>query len=437
MWQRLPAGNRRRRAVDPHRVAGNFAAALDTPGARSFFLAAAPVRLGLAMTSISLVWLIQSSTGLFGVAGLIAGAFAVSEAAVGPLLARLIDRRGQTRTLPWFVGCHGIGVAVLIALTTIHGPQWTLLAAAVVAGSFIPQIGALTAARWSALLRGTALLSSAFTLESLSNAVSFLAGPTIAIIIATTVSPVAASAVAALLIVVGGVVFTSLRATAPDPADARDEPARQRDDPGRGGLANAGFGIVILVNFALGSFFGSMQLSVTAFAEAHDVAGSAGGLYSLLSVASLIGGAVYGRQHRKTTQPAQLALLLAFMGLACLPLVLIDSPLWLAAALLLPGLAIAPAIALSALLTEEHVDRSVLTQAFTWTNSASAAGLAIAASLTGALVDRYEPSVGFLVPILLTTVVAGVVWRARRRLSPDQLDATTTGPSTHRQDAHP
>ena len=78
----------------------SYGSVLRMPGAWKFFLAAAPARIGIAMTGLGIVWLVHGSTGSYAVAGTVTGGFAVAEALAGPQVARLIDRYGQTRMLP-------------------------------------------------------------------------------------------------------------------------------------------------------------------------------------------------------------------------------------------------------------------------------------------------------------------------------------------------
>src|SRR5688572_4637883 len=56
-------------------------------------------RLPLAMLGIALLIHAQHLTGSFAAAGLVTGAYAVATGVGGPLLARLVDRRGQTAVL--------------------------------------------------------------------------------------------------------------------------------------------------------------------------------------------------------------------------------------------------------------------------------------------------------------------------------------------------
>ncbi|MET8421403.1 hypothetical protein ABZV41_38860 [Streptomyces sp. NPDC005098] len=143
---------------------------LRTPGAAAFFLTAAVGRVGIAMTSLGIVWLVHGQTDSYAEAGLVTGGFAVAEALAGPQLARLIDRFGQTRVLPPALLAHAASVAALLTLVAGGSPSWLMTAGGVLAGATIPQLSALSAARWSALLRGdrAAGLPTAFALESLA-----------------------------------------------------------------------------------------------------------------------------------------------------------------------------------------------------------------------------------------------------------------------------
>src|SRR6185437_4697273 len=82
------------------RAATGYRSLLHTPGAAAFFLTAAAGRVGIAMT------------------GLAPAGFALAEALIGPHLARLIDRFGQTRVLPFCLLAHAAAIAAVLTSTT-------------------------------------------------------------------------------------------------------------------------------------------------------------------------------------------------------------------------------------------------------------------------------------------------------------------------------
>ncbi|QDO13748.1 MFS transporter [Streptomyces sp. S1D4-23] len=403
----------------------SYRSALRTPGATGFFLASAPARVGVAMAGLGIVWLVHAETGSFGVAGLVTGSFTVAETLVGPQTARLMDRFGQPRVLVPLLCAHAGAIAALVALALTGAPALPLMAAGLATGATIPQFGALSAARWSALLHGRAELTPAFALETISNEAAFLLGPTLAVLTATQVHPAAGTVLAGTLVVGAGLAFAALRRTAPVPAPADRTVAR-----GPGPLLTRNFATLLAVNLALGVFFGSMQVSVSAFADGHHAAAAAGLLYGLMSAASLLAGLAYGRHRRHTPPTAQLPLILTFLACASLLPLLANSPWQLGLALLLPGAGVAPCIIVSSTLIESVMDRSVLTQAFTWTNSASAAGIAVSAAAVGRLVDGPGgPRAGFIVPFLALTATAALTWSSRHALTTGNTASGQT-PST-------
>jgi hypothetical protein len=375
---------------------------LRVPGAAAFFLTASAGRVGIAMTSLGIVWLVHARTGSYATAGLVTGGFAVAEAVAGPQLARLIDRFGQTRVLPPVLLAHAAAVATLLALVAAGTPDWLMTAGGILAGATIPQLGALSAARWAALLRDerAAALPTAFVLESLANELGYLAGPALVSILGASGYPAAGTATAATLVVAGGLCFAAQRRTAP-PASGAAERHRTRRS-----LLRPGFAVLVGVNLAIGGFFGAMQISVTAFAVERGAAGSAAALFTLSSCASLLAGWLYGLRRWRVPARVQLAVAAAGLAVGCLPLLVAGSLFELGLDIALTGLAIPPILVLCSVLAEAAVHRAVLTQAFVWLNSASAAGSAGAAAAAGWAVGASGAGAGFAVAAVATGVMA-------------------------------
>jgi hypothetical protein len=370
---------------------------LRTPGAAAFFLTAAAARVGIAMTSLGIVWLVHARTGSYGTAGLVTGGFAVAEAVAAPQLARLADRVGQTRVLPSALLAHAAAVATLL----LAAPTWLMTVGGILVGVTIPPLGALSATRWAALLRDQpTALPTAFALESLANELAYLAGPVLVSTLGTSGHPAAGTLLAAAVVVTGGLCFAAQRATAPPTSGTTQ---RHRDDRS---LLRPGFAVPAGVSLAIGGFFGAMQISVTAFAVEHGAAGTAAVLFTVSSCASLLAGWLYGLRRWRTTARVHLAAAAAALALGCLPLLVAGSPRALGFGVALTGLAVPLILVCCSVLAEAAVPRTVLTQAFAWLNSASAAGSAGAAAAAGWAVGTFGAHGGFAVAALATGAMA-------------------------------
>jgi predicted MFS family arabinose efflux permease len=385
---------------------------LARPGAPQFFLAAALARLGVAMTGLGLLFSIQHATGSFAVAGAATGAFALAEAVVGPQIARLIDRWGQTATVPAAVLVHVS--AVVVAITTAgHAPIGITLGIVVVAGGAIPQPGALSAARWSRLLPEPEALRTAFSLEANVNDVVFLSGPILSTLASTLLAPWAGTVVAASILAVGCVTLCLQRRTAPAPQ------RRSKHEAGahRSTLLAPPFLAALGVNLGLGCFFGAVPLLVTAAATAQGLQPFIGLVLALSSAASIVAGALYGAL-RSTPQPPTVQLIASVvLTLAVLVGTVWPTLLGLAIMLLVGGTAIAPLLASSSQIVQATVVPQELTQGFTWINSASAAGIAASAALTGWLVAQgdVEAAMPTLMVLVLIAVASAAFAQARAK----------------------
>lgn len=164
---------------------------LRTPKAWTFLLPGFAARLPFAMLTISLVLLVQHTTGSYGVAGAVAAAAGVSMALLAPQAGKLADRFGQRAVLVPGVLLHSAAVALLTVLALTGAPLWTLFAAAVPTGASVPQIGPMVRSRWAARLGDTPLAGTAAAFESVTDELTFVLGPVIATALCTGVHPAA------------------------------------------------------------------------------------------------------------------------------------------------------------------------------------------------------------------------------------------------------
>jgi hypothetical protein len=149
-----------------------------------------------------------------------------------------------------------------------------------------------------------------------------------------------------------------------------------------------------------------MQISVTAFAVERGAAGTAAVLFTVSSCASLLAGWLYGLRQWHAAPAVQLAAAAAVLAIGCLPLLVAGTPLELGVGVAATGLAIPLNLILCSVLAQAAVDQAVLTQAFAWLNSASAAGSAAAAALAGWAVDASGARAGLAVAAAAAGVMA-------------------------------
>lgn len=366
---------------------------LRIPGTAAFFGATAVGRLGVSMYGLSVILAGVDGYGDYVRAGIIGGIFAAGEAVGGPLVGRVVDRRGQRATLPLIAAVHVVAMAGLIAALSSGADLAAASPAAMLAGLSVPQLGALAAARWSRLLHGDRKMDTAMSLESLANDVAFVAGPLAASTAVAVLPATAGLAVAGALVGSATVLLASQRRTmptvgAPTAATARGLPAARRI---RALVLTLG-----LVNLLLGLLFGTTQLAVAALARADGAVGLAGAYYLTMSVGSLIASAGYGLITWRTPAWRRLAGAGALIATGGLAMVLLDRPAVVVAALFAVGLGVGPIIILTGTLIERHVGTARLTQSLGLMGALSAAGIALSGLVGGAAVETTGHAGGFL-----------------------------------------
>jgi MFS family permease len=162
-----------------------------------------------------------------------------------------------------------------------------------------------------------------------------------------------------------------------------------------GHLLASVFLLLLAINVAIGIYFGAVQVAVTAFAHEQSSTGSAAALYAISSTTGVLGSWLFGLRTWRPSTSAQLRIATGALSAAALLATAADSFVGVAVALGLAGFAVPPILVLASVLTQRQVDQTVLTQAFTWLNSASAAGSAAAAAIAGLVIDTFQARGGF------------------------------------------
>ncbi|WP_406337485.1 hypothetical protein [Streptomyces sp. NBC_00649] len=135
-----------------------------------------------------------------------------------------------------------------------------------------------------------------------------------------------------------------------------------------------------------------MGVAVSAFATHHKVPGAAAPIIAASSLSGLLSGWLYGRRQHRATAHRQLIITSAWLTGTGVLHPLAPSAFWLGVAVMVTESGVPPTLVLLNVLTEKAVHPAALTQAFTWSNSSSAAGSALAASLAGHSADAWGAS---------------------------------------------
>lgn len=384
---------------------------LRTHGAWTFLLPGFAARQPFAMLTISIVLLVQHTTGSYGAAGAAAAATGVSMALFAPYTGRLADHYGQRAVLLPGVLVHTLSVLTLTALALSHAPLWALFAAAVPTGASVPQIGPMVRARWGVKLQGSPLMTTAAAFESVTDELTFVFGPLLATALCTTVDPAAGLVTEAALTLIGGLLFAAQKGT--QPLVTLDKHARVE----HGSALNVpGVRVLIVTFLGIGSVFGGMQVSLAAFTESIGEPGLNGVLYGVFAAGNMLSGIVCGAIAWKTAPQQRLVVGYGALALVASGLWAAHSVLTLAGLGLLVGMCIAPALITGYTLVESLVPAGARTEAFTWLTGAVALGQAAAVTVAGQLEDRFWDGAGFLVPMVGTLLALATLLALRSHL---------------------
>ncbi|EPH45078.1 MFS transporter [Streptomyces aurantiacus] len=403
---------------------------LRTPRAWTFLLPGFAARQPFAMLTISIVLLVQHTTGSYGVAGAVSAVTGVSMAVFAPFGGKLADRFGQRAVLLPGVLVHTASVVTLTVLALSDAPLWALFAAAVPAGASTPQIGPMVRARWGVKLQGSPLAQTAAAFESVTDELTFVLGPLVATALCTGVDPAAGLLAEAGLTLVGGLLFAAQKSTQPQPSAAGDDAHARVEHVSA--LRVPGVRVLIVTFLGIGTVFGGMQVSLAAFTESIGQPGLNGVLYGTFAAGNMLSGVACGAIAWKIAPQRRLVLGYAALTLMASGLWAAHSVPLLAGLGLLVGVCIAPALITGYTLVDSLVSPTARTEAFTWLTGAVALGQAAAVTVAGQLEDRFWDGAGFLVPLGGTALALTVLLTLRSRLTPKSSGRTVARGVGHR-----
>ncbi|MDX6582576.1 MAG: hypothetical protein QOI10_1760 [Solirubrobacterales bacterium] len=359
--------------------------------------------------ALPIVLLVQQETGSFASAGAVTAALAISSAVSNPVRGRMVDRHGQSRTLPRLALGSAIGLWALVATTLAGAPLIVPIACAVVAGCLHAPMLSSTQPLWADLVDDPEQLTSAYALQAILLEVFFIAGPLVAAALIALGSPAAAVVAIAAAELLGVLAFASTPAS-------RAWRSGKRTVGRAGAMASAGMRTLVSIDIPIGAMFGALDIAVPAFAKAHGAAAAAGGVLAALAVGSMIGGIVYGSRARRATA-TRYALLIAVMAAFTAPLAAAGSILVLGLLMGVAGLLVAPMNSVGLALIDDVAPTGTAAEAMSWTGAAYQSGLAAGTGLAGAIVADAGTTTVFLIAFGFAAVAALIAWIGGRALS--------------------
>lgn len=410
-------------------VPSPYRALFAAPGSKGFSAAGLVGRMPLSMMGIGVVTMVSQLTGRYGLAGSLSATIALAAAVIGPQISRLVDQHGQRKVLR---------PATLVALTAAAGlllaahfgwPDWTLFVCAVGIGA-VPSLGAMIRARWAALYRDTPQLHTAYSFESVVDEVCFIFGPIISIGLSTAWFPEAGPLLAACFLAIGVFWLTAQRTTEPAP--------HPRTGQGGGSaLRSPGLQVLVATFVATGTIFGAVDVVTVAFADEQGHKGAASVVLALYAAGSCVAGLVFGLLRLPGAPERRWLLGICAMAVSMIPLLLVGNLPFLAVALFVAGLSIAPTMITTMSLIEQHVPRAHLTEGMTWISTGLAVGVALGSSVAGWVIDAAGARSGYGVPAVAGAVAVAVGFLGYRRLSrPAPRRGGTVEHGSEREERH-
>ncbi|HET6531809.1 MAG TPA: MFS transporter [Actinoplanes sp.] len=397
------------------------------PGGRVLLIVGILGRLGIGMTPLALLLLVQDATGRYAAAGVAGGIYALAGAAVSPVAGRIADRLGPAPVLLITAVLHPVGlVALLVAVRGGADALPWIFTTSAFAGATYPPLTAAIRRAWTDMtdvgsgrhhLRPAAMAAETSLFELV-----FVLGPMlVAAFIVVTHDARAALIFAAAATLIGTGVIARLPVMRRWTAHPAEDTAR-----GLGPLRAGGFPALLVCVAALGMAFGAAGVIVPAYAGYHGGGDSLGGvLLGIWGVGSAIGGIWFGTRRPAMALSKQFAWLLAAVGASFLVLAFMPNPLYLGIALVLGGATIAPALTVENNLVGRIAPAAMLNEAYTWVVTVSVGGSALGGAVAGTIVDRpggLPWAFGFAAAVLalaalVAAIPAGPITRADERAS--------------------
>jgi predicted MFS family arabinose efflux permease len=359
---------------------------LRAPGALSLFVSSCVARLPMGALGLLLVLHTQQISGSYARGGLASGVYAIALGASNPLLARVVDRRGQTAVLR--IGAPLCAAAIVVLAVLPDGaPLGAILAGAAAAGMCQPPVGACMRALWPVLLDGPDRRHAAYSLEGAVLEIVYICGPVVIVAGIGSWSTSAAMVACAAFLLVGDLAFAA------HPISRAWRPHAEVERDLTGALRGPGVRVLIAVFVLCGLSVGAVEVAVPAALDTTGHRELTGVLLGLWGVGSMVAGLAIGRVGAAADPPRRLAIALLAWGVAHAAVGVSGEPAVLGLILLVAGASIAPTFVSANGMLDDLAPAGTITEAFTWTSTGISVGIAAGSAVAGAVVEAASPAI--------------------------------------------
>lgn len=372
----------------------------------------------VAITAAAMALMMHVVRGMemsYAAAGGVVAMLTAGLAVGGPLLGRVIDRRGVRVVLSATAAAQAVFWASVPQL-----PYGLLLFAALAGGVLMVPVQAVTR-QAIAVMTTEGRRRAAFALESVQGEVSYTVGPPLVILCAAEVSTGFVAYVVGAVVTAGGAGLALLDPPVRPESGADAGPAVR---PSRREWLGPGMAAVLVMAFGTTMLLSGADLAIVAVLEEAGQISRAAVVVTVYGLASITGGLVYGALSR----PVPTWVPLALLGLATVPAGLAHDWRWLCVAVGLSGLLAAPALSAVADAVSRLAPPGARGEATGLQSSAQSAGFALGSPATGTAVDLTAPAGGFAAAGL-SGLVAALAGCLLLRRAPARADVSGGAPA--------
>jgi len=357
----------------------SYRSLLKTPGVARIIAAQLTARFPFGMLSLAYLLHIEKVHDSYGAAGLVLAATSIGQAIAGPLTSRWMGVWSMRKVLVLTMIVCATSIACM-AFIEMSVPAYMVVG--FIGGLSMPPIQPAVRTIYPKMVNSTQL-TTLFSLDASAQEIIWVAGPVLTTFVATQVSTVLAIVIAGVFLVGGGLWFI----LSPEVGRVRIPRSKRK------------LGVVLTKPAVLlSTITGFLLVGACAAVEAAVVATfghggpEAGVILAIFALGSLAGGLSLG--HVPVGPWAMSRRMLAvFVGMA-LALGSLNF-WWLALALLIAGIGIAPALAVMFAIVSATVRFSDTAEAYGWIGTGQLIGAALGSAAAGFLIDAYGAFGGF------------------------------------------